>query len=226
MSFQAFPNPSQTEALLSAALKGDLAAFDQLVENVFLGDPGASFHLLQILQTKIWALHRMGYLVGDPINGHIIHHLISKLRFQREEYQGTVDENPQIYIPFLCNLAEFEHRNVRELLGELLKHSSSDKVLFVFVGIAEQGSEWALHALNENGTKEQMELLARITEIYRNDPQIGEKILNFIRQPDFKPKCLIQNDVRISPSSCIQIFEKLGAPFATTFASHQFRTIH
>lgn len=226
MSFQTFPNLNEAEGLQNAALNGDLEAFDQLIDNLFLGDPGASLHLLPILETKIWALHRVGYFVGDPVNGPLIHHLISQLQFHREDYQPAVDKNPQFYLPFLCNLAEFEHRNVRDLLGELLLRTSSDEVFFVFVGIAEQGSRWALRALNENGTEKQMELLARIAETYQSDPRLGEKILNFIRQPDFRPKCLIQKDARLAPSSCIQTFGKLGAPFAATFPAQEFRTIH
>lgn len=220
-----FPPIQKTESIKLAALEGDLEALDTLVENSLAGDPAASIALCSVLQSRVWALHRLGWLIFEETHGPILQALIGTLKFKVAEYQKSVDEQPNAYLPFLCNLADFGYFNVRDLLVALAGNGN-EEVFFAFVGIAANGSFWALHAINEGGTEGHFHLLAQYAEKYRDNPRFGKPLLGMIQNPDFKPRCYLARPKGPFQPTIVQSFAKLGAPFAVTLLQNASLAVH
>ncbi|MFO1518720.1 MAG: hypothetical protein U1F57_03505 [bacterium] len=111
--------------------------------------------------------------------------MLPRLKFDASVYQKTVEKD-YAFAVFLGLLAGEGYDNVQELLANLVR-GASQEVFFVFMGMAAEGSEAALNALNEGITLAHLTALVDFLRRYENHTEIVGPLLRVIRHGAFCP---------------------------------------
>lgn len=116
--------------------------------------------------------------------------LVAGLRIDADRLHRALEQDPIHLLASLCLLADLECRGIQEMLAQVLPRAS-EKLLYAFIGMAENESLCALRALNQGVTADQLSVLAKSAgAYYAAYPALVKPLLRLFRSGEFRPQCL------------------------------------